>query len=108
MSTLLRRGVKWDVVGLGKHSFKENWVIMSHYLSVHFLKAEFLNIASGVFSGNTSGKESACQCRLQETQVQSLGQEDSPGGGHGNSCLKNPMDGGPWQATVHRVTKSLT
>ena len=31
---------------------------------------------------------------MQETQVQSLGQEDSPGGGHGNplqySCLENP------------------
>ena len=36
----------------------------------------------------------------------------SPGGGHGNplqySCLENPMDGGAWQATVHRVTKSWT
>ena len=31
---------------------------------------------------------------MQETQVQSLGREDSPGGGHGNplqySCLQNP------------------
>ena len=36
----------------------------------------------------------------------------SPGGGHGNppqySCMENPMDRGAWQATVHRVTKSLT
>ena len=36
----------------------------------------------------------------------------SPGGGHGNplqySCLKNPMDTGAWQATVHGVTKSWT
>ena len=35
-----------------------------------------------------------------------------PGGGHGNllqySCLKNPMDRGAWQATVHGVTKSQT
>ena len=34
----------------------------------------------------------------------------SPGGGQGNpfqySCLKNPMDRGAWQATVHRVAKS--
>ena len=33
----------------------------------------------------------------------------SPGGGHGNpfqySCLENPMDRGPWWATVHRVAK---
>ena len=36
----------------------------------------------------------------------------SPGGGHGNpfqySCLENPMDGGDWQATVHRVAKRQT
>ena len=36
----------------------------------------------------------------------------SPGGGHGNplqySCLENPMDGGAWQATFHRVAKSRT
>ena len=35
----------------------------------------------------------------------------SPGGGHGNplqySCLENPMERGAWQATVHRVAKSL-
>ena len=32
--------------------------------------------------------------------------------GNGNplqySCLENPMDGGAWWATVHRVTKSWT
>jgi len=32
--------------------------------------------------------------------------------GNGNplqySCLENPMDGGAWWATVHRVTKSQT
>ena len=36
----------------------------------------------------------------------------SPGGGHGNllqySCLKNPMDRGAWQGTVHRITESDT
>ena len=35
-----------------------------------------------------------------------------PGGGHGNppqySCLENPMDRGPWWATVGRVAKSRT
>ena len=43
-------------------------------------------------------------------QVQSLGREDSPGGGYGNplqcSCLENPMDRGAWWALVHRVTRS--
>ena len=36
----------------------------------------------------------------QETQVQSLGQEDPLEGGPGNplqdSCLENPVDGGAW------------
>ena len=40
------------------------------------------------------------------------GLERYPGEGNGNplqySCLENPMDGGTWQATVHRVPKSLT
>ena len=35
-----------------------------------------------------------------------------PGGGHGNplqySCLKNPMDKGVWQVTVHRVAQRRT
>ena len=47
---------------------------------------------------------------MQETRVQSLGQEDAPGGGNRNplqySCLENPMDRGTWQATVHGVAKS--
>ena len=36
----------------------------------------------------------------------------SSGEGNGNplqyACLENPMDGGAWRATVHRVTKSRT
>ena len=40
------------------------------------------------------------------------GSERYPGGGHGNpfhcSCLENPMDRGPWWATVHGITKSQT
>ena len=49
---------------------------------------------------------------MQETWVRSLVQEDSPGGGHGNplqySCLENPMDRGPWWATVRGVAQSQT
>ena len=44
--------------------------------------------------------------------VQSLGWEDSPGGGNGNplqdSCLENPTDRGAWGATVHGVAESDT
>ena len=49
---------------------------------------------------------------MQETRVQSLGQEDSPGERIRNplqySCLESPMDGRARQATVRWVTKSQT
>ena len=42
---------------------------------------------------------------LRETQVQSLGREDSPGEGNGNPfqypCLEDSMDRGAWRAAVH-------
>ena len=45
---------------------------------------------------------------MREARVRWSGR--SPGEGNGNplqySCLENPMVGGAWQATVHRVTKS--
>ena len=44
---------------------------------------------------------------MQDTQFPSLGREDSPGGGHGNSlqysCLENPMDREAWRATIQGV-----
>ena len=46
---------------------------------------------------------------MQETWIQSGG---SSGEGNGNplqySCLRNPMDGGAWWATVHGVSTSRT
>ena len=49
---------------------------------------------------------------MQETQVQSLGQEDPLEEENGNpllySGLENPMDRAAWQASVHGVAKSLT
>ena len=60
-----------------------------------------------VFSINNSwlGKESACSAGDPGSIPGSGG---SPGEGNGNplqySCLKNPMDRGAWQATVHAVT----
>ena len=45
---------------------------------------------------------------VQDTRIQSLGQD--PGEGNGNplqySYLKNSMDRGAWQATIHGVAKS--
>ena len=46
---------------------------------------------------------------MQETQVRSLGWEDSPGEGNGNplqySSLDNSIDRGAWQAIVHGVAR---
>ena len=46
---------------------------------------------------------------MQEMQVLSLGQEDSPKEGNGNplqySCLGNPTERGHWQAIVHEAAK---
>ena len=49
---------------------------------------------------------------MQETRVQPLGWEDSPGEGNGNplqySCLENPMNTEAWWAAVHEAEKSWT
>ena len=56
--------------------------------------------------------ESACNAGDVGDQVLIPRSGKIPGGGHGNplqcSCLKNLMDRGAWQATVHRVTQSQT
>ena len=55
------------------------------------------------------GKETACNVG-DLGSIPGLGR--SPEEGNGNplqySCLENPMDRGTWQATVHRIAKSLT
>ena len=49
---------------------------------------------------------------MQETRVQTLDGEDSPGERNGNplqySCLENSMDRGVWWATVCGAAKSQT
>ena len=61
------------------------------------------------FPSGSDGKESACSAGDPGSIP---GSRRSPGEGNGNplqySCLKNPMDGGVWQATVHEVAKSQT
>ena len=54
------------------------------------------------FPGGSDDKESACNAGDPGSIP---GLRRSPGEGKGNplqySCLKNPMDGGTWQTTVH-------
>ena len=58
------------------------------------------------FSGDSVGKESACNTGDSGSI---LGSGRSTGEGNGYSlqysCLKNPMVGGAWQATVDWVTR---
>ena len=55
------------------------------------------------FPGGSDGKESTCKAGVLGL-IPGLGR--SPG--EGNGCLKNSMDRGGWQATVHGATKSQT
>ena len=61
------------------------------------------------FPGGSDGKASAYSAG-DPGSIPGSGR--SPGEGNGNplqySCLKNPMDGRAWQATVHGVAKSWT
>ena len=58
------------------------------------------------FPGGAVVKESTCNAG-DEGLIPKLGR--SPGGGDGNLlqyfCLKNTMDKGVWQATVHRIAE---
>ena len=67
------------------------------------------NIEGRGFPGGSDDKESTCN---EGDPGSGPGLGRSPGEGHGNpfqySCLKNSMDRGAWQATVHKVTKSWT
>ena len=59
--------------------------------------------------GNSDSEESTCK---EADPGLIPGSERSPGDGNGNplqySCLKNPMDKGAWQATVHGGLKKDT
>ena len=67
---------------------------------------------STFFVGWLSTKETACQCSRFRKWGFDPWAVRPPGGENSNpfqySCLDNSMDGGAWQATVHRITKSWT
>ena len=64
------------------------------------------------FPGGASGKEPAANAADLRDGVSIPGSGRSPGGGHGNPlqyfCVENPVDGGAWWPTVHRVAKNQT
>ena len=75
-------------------------------LSQHFKKKTLYQVG---FRGGSEVKVSASNAG----DLGSIpGSGRSSGEGNGNplqySCLENPMDGGAWWATVHRVAKSQT
>ena len=85
-----------------------NRVQNSTYYMIHFVmkvQNSQINRYRKGFPSDTTGKEPTHQCRRQEIQVRSLGQEDP---------LEEKMaihssilvDRGAWQGTVHRVSKS--
>ena len=65
-----------------------------------------------VYRGFPSGSVVKNLPAMKEMWIQFLGQGKLPRGGNNNplqySSWDNPMDGGIWQATVHRVKKSQT
>ena len=65
-----------------------------------------IRIANLGFPRSSVGKESACNAR-DLGLIPGLGR--SPGEGNSKplqySCLKNPVDRGAWQATVHGVAR---
>ena len=69
---------------------------------IHVKISVFICMYVWELSWRLSGKSRFAMQKMQETQVLSLGWEDSPGGGHDNplqySCLENPMHRGAWQA----------
>ena len=72
----------------------------------HFICYNYVCIG---FPGGSEVKASACN----EGDLGLIpGWGRAPGEGNGNplqySCLENPMDGGAWWGTVHRVAKSWT
>ena len=95
------------------HNSFQGFFLLAHF--AHYIQ-KICYILCKVFSQvfhqgycGSDGEESACNAG---DPVLIPGSGRSPRGRHGTllqySCLKNSMDRRPWQATVHRITKSQT
>ena len=64
------------------------------------------------FLDGSVGKESACNAEDPGDSGLTLGREDLLEEGTAThsqySCLENPIDRGPWRATIHEVTENWT
>ena len=86
------------------------WPHLNSWHLAYFLVSLHSKLLEG-FPGSTSGKEFACQCKLDVRDSGLIpGMGRSPEGGHRNPphyfCLENPMDRRAWRATIqglHRV-----
>ena len=100
---LAQRPPLWTLL---RHPFKFKTTFHRDSLGARYLLC--ISTYEG-FPDSLAGKESTCNAG-DLGSVPELGR--SPGEGNGYplqySSLKNPMDGGAWQATVHGVTKSRT
>ena len=79
--------------------------------STFMFSTSFLVLVMSLVSFPGSSEVKASGCNAGDLgSIPGLGR--SPGEGNGNplqcSCLENPMDGGAWWATVHRVAESDT
>ena len=79
-----------------------------YYIMKHIVR-NYVYVPHQGFPGGSEVKASAWNAGYQGS-IPGLGR--SPGEGNGNplqySCLKNPMEGGAWWATVHGAEKSWT
>ena len=95
----------WYVTRIGQMAYSERLVAVWDLKPI----SEFLILSYIRASLWLSSKESACSAGDMSSIPGSGG---CPGEGNDNPlqcfCLENPMDRGPWQATVHRVAQSQT
>ena len=98
------------LLSLHEHSLPHSLLLYIMFYISQFC-ANFIGVCCPVgFSGGTSGKEPACQCRRHREVGLFPGYGRSPEGRHDHplqySCLENPMDRGAWKPTIHTGSQS--
>ena len=119
-SSILAWKIPWTeepgrLQSMGSQRVGHDWVtepgsqyFFCYLFSFFLFKKIYWSIVAFRFHRWFDGEESACHAG-DLFSIPGLGR--SPEKGNGNSsifCLENPMDRGPWQATIHGVAKSQT